>query len=749
MAKLSVDQALLKAKSYAKKGKIEEAQKLYQMVLQAFPENIRAQRGLAAVGGFKQTIDVQDPSPETINQLVNLYKQGQLAAVIEQATPLTKQYPKAFVVWNILGAANRDLGHLADAVEAFSKSIELNPDYAEAHYNMGNVLQDRGKLGEALEAYNKAIAIKPDYAAAHNNKGNALKDQGKLDEAIEIYTKVIAINPDDLEAYSNKGTALQDQGKLDEALKFYTKALSLNPDHAEANYNMGNALKGITFEQPNPSLQKTIASLLDKKSYARPKSIAPAAISLLKFEPELLRHLKSPPFAEAEPKTLEVIADLSKLPLLLKLMSICPLADIALEQLFTSIRASLLLSISDLTGSLEVSNFQSALALQCFTNEYIYNQTPNEDEALAALEEAVKHALSIGNQPSSHLILCLASYKPLNHYEWSGLLLITDEIRDVFTRQVTEPNQEASLKTVLPALDEITDEVSFKVKEQYEAHPYPRWVNLGLPLKPAPIFKVADEIKLKLFDQKIKEVQSPNILIAGCGTGQDSIETAARFKGSKVLAIDLSMSSLSYARRKTEEFGIQNIDYMQADILGLGKLDRQFDIVESAGVLHHMDDPVAGWRVLTDCLKPGGLMKIGLYSELARQYIVEIRQEISEAGIGSSDEEMKSFRANVINSDHDHHRKILHSHDFYSLSTLRDLLFHIQEHRFTIPQIQDCLSELGLKFCGFDTEKIVSQFKLTNTEGDDLYDLDKWQDYERANPDVFAGMYQFWCQKTV
>ena len=64
-----------------------------------------------------------------------------------------------------------------------------------------------------------------------------------------------------------------------------------------------------------------------------------------------------------------------------------------------------------------------------------------------------------------------------------------------------------------------------------------------------------------------------------------------------------------------------------------------------------MDDPVAGWRVLTDCLKPGGLMKIGLYSELARQHIVEMRQEISKAGIGSSDAAMKSFRRTVMESD--------------------------------------------------------------------------------------------------
>jgi 2-polyprenyl-3-methyl-5-hydroxy-6-metoxy-1,4-benzoquinol methylase len=308
--------------------------------------------------------------------------------------------------------------------------------------------------------------------------------------------------------------------------------------------------------------------------------------------------------AEPEPKLLEAITDLSELPLLLKLMSVCPLSDLALENLLRKLRASLLLSISDLTGSTEELKFQSALALQCFTNEYIYNQSEHENQAIAALEVAVKQALSNGSQPSPQSILCLASYKSLHQYKWSSSLRITDEIEDVFTRQVVEPNQESQIKTDLPVLEEITDKVSSKVRDQYEVSPYPRWVSFGLPLQPASISKVVEEIKLKLFDDAIKEVEAPNILIAGCGTGQHSIETAARFKGSNVLAIDLSLSSLSYAKRKTEELGSQNIDYMQADILDLGKLSRQFDIVESAGVLHHMDDPVAGWRVLTDCLKP-------------------------------------------------------------------------------------------------------------------------------------------------
>ena len=459
------------------------------------------------------------------------------------------------------------------------------------------------------------------------------------------------------------------------------------------------------------------------------------------------RHLQTSSMAEPEPKLLEAITDLSELPLLLKLMSVCPLSDLALENLLRKLRASLLLSILDLTGSTEELKFQSALALQCFTNEYIYNQSEHEDKALTALEAATKQTLNNGDQPSPQSILCLASYRPLNQYDWSSSLRISDEIADVFTRLVVEPNQEATLKSVLPVLEAITDEVSSKVRDQYEVSPYPRWVNLGLRLQPAPISKVVEEIKLNLFDDAIKEVETPNILIAGCGTGQHSIGTAARFKGSKVLAIDLSLASLSYAKRKTEELGIQNIEYMHADILDLRKLSRQFDIVESSGVLHHMNDPVAGWRALTDCLKPGGLMKIGLYSEMARQHIVEMRQEISNAGIGSSDTAMKSFRKTVMKSDKNHHKRILKSGDFYSLSTLKDLLFHIQEHKFTIPQIQDCLSELGLKFCGFEGARIVSHFKLTNTETDDAYNLDKWHAYEEANPRAFAEMYQFWCQK--
>ena len=243
MAKLFVDQTLSKAKSYARRGETEEAQKLYQTVLQAFPKNGRAQKGLNALNKLKLLNSTQSPPQETINQLIALYNQGQLAAVVEQAQALTRQYPNEIIIWNILGGAAAQTGQIDQAINAFKRVTAIKPDYADAYNNMGVVLKGQGKLDEAIEAYKKALSLRPDYAEAYYNVGNALKDQGKLDEAIEAYKKALSLRPDFADAYNNMGVVLMDQGKLNEAIEAYKKALSLRPDYADAYNNMGVVLK--------------------------------------------------------------------------------------------------------------------------------------------------------------------------------------------------------------------------------------------------------------------------------------------------------------------------------------------------------------------------------------------------------------------------------------------------------------------------------------------------------------------------
>jgi 2-polyprenyl-3-methyl-5-hydroxy-6-metoxy-1,4-benzoquinol methylase len=321
------------------------------------------------------------------------------------------------------------------------------------------------------------------------------------------------------------------------------------------------------------------------------------------------------------------------------------------------------------------------------------------------------------------------------------------ELKSLYLRQALEPEKEINLRLKIPKLLSITDKISSKVQEQYEQNPYPRWMSLGLSRSPRSNWKITDELKLKIQDPRIHKVDAPKILIAGCGTGQTSIETASEFKDCDILAVDLSLNSLAYAKRKTEELKILNIEYMQADILDIEEIRQKFDIIESTGVLHHMNDPMAGWKALVGCLNNGGLMKIGLYSELARQHIVKIRDEIKKENINVSDDDMKSFRNQIINSEKEHHERIKLSSDFYNMSSIRDLLFHVQEYRFTIPKIKICLEDLGLIFCGFEHPKLSQIINSNILSMDNIHCLDAWEEFEIENPNTFSGMYQFWCQK--
>ena len=98
-------------------------------------------------------------------------------------------------------------------------------------------------------------------------------------------------------------------------------------------------------------------------------------------------------------------------------------------------------------------------------------------------------------------------------------------------------------------------------------------------------------------------------------------------------------SSLSYAKRKTEELGLGNIEYVQADLLSLGTLPRTFDVIESSGVLHHLGDWAQGWRVLLSLLKPGGVMNVGLYSAIGR---ADFRARIFRIGDGVAQERRRA-----------------------------------------------------------------------------------------------------------
>ena len=204
-----------------------------------------------------------------------------------------------------------------------------------------------------------------------------------------------------------------------------------------------------------------------------------------------------------------------------------------------------------------------------------------------------------------------------------------------------------------------------------------------------------------------------DILVAGCGTGQNLVETARDFKGALVLAVDLSLASLCYAKRQALALGLTNIAFGEADILKLGGIGRTFDIVDASGVLHHMADPWAGWQVLLSLLRPGGFMRLGLYSRLGRQDVDAARALIAGADTLQPRKIFRRSRQDILQlPEGEPARGVARHLDFFTVSECRDMLFHVQEHQLTLSEIANFVGENEIEFLGFVAiPTLISRFR--------------------------------------
>ena len=126
------------------------------------------------------------------------------------------------------------------------------------------------------------------------------------------------------------------------------------------------------------------------------------------------------------------------------------------------------------------------------------------------------------------------------------------------------------------------------MKNQYELYPYPRWTEENFEKLDVTLSDYCHSLNLSIQQNKSIQRKDLKILVAGCGTGLQSIDVSLRFPKSEILAIDLSKSSLAYAIRKTKELNINNINYLCMDILNINSKNESFDYISCGGVLHHI-----------------------------------------------------------------------------------------------------------------------------------------------------------------
>ena len=139
------------------------------------------------------------------------------------------------------GLKAQQRGQYSEAIQDFTKAIELKPDYATAYATRGTVYGNQGEYDRTIQDLTKAIELKPDYTGAYLIRGTAYFYQGEHDRTIQDLTKAIELKPNYAEAYATRGEAYFRQGEHDHTIQDFTKVIELKPDDATAYVNRGRA----------------------------------------------------------------------------------------------------------------------------------------------------------------------------------------------------------------------------------------------------------------------------------------------------------------------------------------------------------------------------------------------------------------------------------------------------------------------------------------------------------------------------
>lgn len=598
-------------------------------------------------------------------------------------------------------------GRAAEAADLFAELAKANPRQPELQNNLGVALKAAGRPKEAVAAYRRAVRLKPDYAVAHANLARLLAQSGEGEEALGHFETAHRLAPE--------------AGHLGELV---------------------DALAALRFARPNPRARALLTALFERGDIDLQR-LMPAALSLVLAPPKVAAGAEAAWAWLRSGGTEPAPPPLPEDALLDRLLVWTTVADPRVEAWLTAERRRLLDRFIA-TGSTGLPALRlAALALQAMAAEHAWAETAAEGAAVAAL------LADLGPTPDERVLLAAlyrdpAGFAPPPEKAPAG----RDALAQFALRAVAEPAAERILAETLPTLTAIADETSGRVRAQYETHPYPRWRS------------VDGQLRRRRLDAHLAQrfpairfaglaLTAPRILVAGCGTGRHAIQTAQRYDGSDVLAVDLSRRSLAYAKRMADSLGVANIAFAQADILGLAALDRRFDLVECSGVLHHMAEPLAGWRVLRGLVKPGGLMRIALYSETARARFASLRAEIAANEPETIAAEIRARRQDILRLPPDDPAAVVwRTGDFYSLSGCRDLLYHRREVRFTWPAIADALAELQLRLVGVEVASpaLLDRYRARFPNDPTAIDPVNWHRIEEEMPDAFLAMYQFWCQ---
>ena len=630
------------------------------------------------------------------------------------------------------------------AARLYEKVLTLNPGNSDALQLLGLIEFENGRNEQAVQLIAEAIKANPDVPIYHYNLAVVLRAANNNRAALTHLRIALTSDPEHRDALEHAALASLSLGETLEAIGYIVRLLRIDAQDSLAQQWLEDALAQFPADEYN----QTVCELL-QACYAG-ALLKPRALALLAARQLALRYEIKPNYASVA--DFQMPTGLPQDPLFLDFLANGFNCLPEMELFLTDLRSYFLQWVSD-SGSVAGTDVPllAALCVQCFNNEYVFALRGREADLLSQLRQCYEDSINaeaVDWTEVEMLILVLGMFVPVHELPRTDKLAQRPLARwqfcvqFVLQRQLVEFLEEAELCKQIPQVKAVDNPVSRVVQTTYERYPYPRWT--ALPKVTRSNYSAWLRFCYP-HCTAFRDKDRPDTLVAGCGTGQHAVTLATRFSGLDVTAIDLSNTSLAYAQRLANLHKATNIQFLRCDILDVGALDRRFDLIESVGVLHHMEDPVAGLRALLSVLRPGGILKIGLYSELAREDVNHVRT-LLPATLKLSDDDVRALRHALLCSLQKGERSSLYEiRDFYTLSECRDLLFHPQEHQFTLDTLKLLLKELDLEFLGFELpeqQRMLYTQRFPNDKNQT--NLDHWNLVEQASPRLFRGMYQFY-----
>lgn len=189
------------------------------------------------------------PAADALRQAIAQHQAGRLDEAERLYGLVLSTHPRQVDALHLLGVAAMQRGRLAEAERLIGQAVALKPDFVAAYYNLGNTQRLAERLDEALASYDRAVALKPEYGEAHYNRANTLVALRRPVDALASFDTAIRLLPQLAEAHNNRGTVLKELGRATEALASYDRAIALKPNFAEAQYNSGVALEALRRPQ--------------------------------------------------------------------------------------------------------------------------------------------------------------------------------------------------------------------------------------------------------------------------------------------------------------------------------------------------------------------------------------------------------------------------------------------------------------------------------------------------------------------